>query len=61
MVKKSDLSVFSTYYLGLILGISGVLLGLIFLFSEKKGLGLFIIIISMFIGKFLVFKSKRRY
>ena len=57
---KSDVSVFGGYYLGLIIGVLGTLLGLIFLFGKQIVLGVIVIIISLAVGKFLVFKARRR-
>lgn len=59
MEIKSDIAVFGIKIVGVIIGTVGVLFGLIELFFNVW-FGIIIIIISIFIGKFLVFKSDRR-
>jgi hypothetical protein len=56
---KNDLAIFSTYYLGLIGGTIGVFFGLLMCFRSGI-LGFTIILLSFAIGKFLIFKARRR-
>ena len=51
---KKDIGIFAGYHLGLVIGVIGALLGLFILFANTW-LGLAIIIISIFIGKFNCF------
>lgn len=62
MKVKSDLSVFFTHYLGLGIVAVGTIwgLGMVFFTDKLRVLGIIIVIISFFIGKYFVFKSKRR-
>lgn len=56
---KSDISIFSIYYFGIIIAIIGNIIGLFILFGNT-GLGLVFMIGSIIIGKYLMFKAKRR-
>lgn len=56
---KSDISIFSTYYLGWILAIAGGITGF-FIMLGNATLGLIIVIVSIVIGKYLMFKARRR-
>lgn len=62
MKVKGDLSVFFTYYLGIAIWVIGGCLGLgMALFTDKLRIfGLLIVVASFFLGKYFVFKSKRR-
>ncbi len=55
---KSDFAVFSGYYGGMILGTLGILLG-VFILAHGSGFGVLVIITSIFLGKYLIFKARR--
>ena len=57
---KSDAGVFGTRILGYVIGIFGALFGLILIIGNKTTAGAIIVVISLIVGRYLIWKSKRR-
>ena len=59
-MNKSDLGVFGIRILGYVLGIIISLIGIVIMLTGGSGFGLFILILGLVIGRYLVWKSQRR-
>ena len=57
---KSDAGVFGTRILGYVLGVLGSLFGLIMIIGGKIMAGIIILVLSLVLGRFLIWKSHRR-